>query len=230
MSDAGASRTHRRSLVVLTTVLLALVAFGATTQTWITVALPQSAVQTPTINVAGSDAATSVTAFGLVSLAAALAVSIAGRIGRWIIAAVLLAAGVGMAWASISILRDPAGAAAVAIGKAVGVSDGADATITVTGFPVVPAVSGVLLMFAAMWMLVVGRTWSSTRRYSASAPQGTAPEGTAPEAGGTQSGGTLGASEGGGAGTADMALENEAGTRDEIDSWDLLSRGQDPTR
>lgn len=225
MSDAGASRTHSRSLVVLTTVLLALAAFGATTQTWITVALPQSAVQTPPINVAGSDAATSVTAFGLVALAAALAVSIAGRMGRWIIAGVLLAAGVGMAWASIAILRDPAGAAAVAVGKAVGVPDGAGATIMVTGFPVVPAVAGVLLMVAAMWMLVVGRTWSSTRRYSASAPQGKAPQG-----GGTQSDGTLNASEAGDAGTQDAAHQDEAGTRDEIDSWDLLSRGQDPTR
>jgi hypothetical protein len=109
---------RRRGVVVLATVIAALAAFGSTTQTWLSVTLPQTAVQTPSIQVPGSDAATAVTAFALVGLAAALAASIAARIARWIIAIVLTVAGAGIVFSSLAVATDPAGSAAPAIGEA----------------------------------------------------------------------------------------------------------------
>ncbi|WP_035772108.1 Trp biosynthesis-associated membrane protein [Arthrobacter sp. Br18] len=161
MAADRALRFQRRGTVVMAIVLIALLAFGTTTQTWLTVDLPQDAVQTPSLNVAGSDAATPVTAFALVSLAGAFAVSIAGRIGRWLVAALLLVAGVGIAVVSLQVIRDPTAAAAV-------------------------------------WLALAGRSWGRTRRYDKN-PQAT-----------------------------DPARESAHGG--EIDSWDRLTHGEDPTR
>lgn len=193
-----AARFTRRGTVVMAIVLLALLAFGATTQTWLTVSLPQDAVQTPDLSVAGSDAATPVTAFALVSLAGALAVSIAGRIARWVVAALLLVAGAGITYVSLRVIGDPTAAAAPSIGEAIGISGGAGATVTATAMPWVAAVAGLLLAAAAIWLIIAGRSWGQTRRYEKN-PQGGPPaQGTA-----------------------------HAG---EIDSWDRLTHGEDPTR
>ncbi|MBG6184334.1 putative membrane protein (TIGR02234 family) [Arthrobacter sp. CAN_A214] len=193
-----AVRLKRRGTVVMAIVLMALLAFGTTTQTWLTVSLPQDAVQTPDLDVAGSDAATPVTAFALVSLAGAFAVSIAGRIARWVVAIILLVAGVGIAFVSLQVTGDPTAAAAPSIGEAIGISGGAGATVTTTAMPWVAAGAGLLLAAAAVWLIIAGRSWGQTRRYEKN-PQGAAP---AP-------------------GTA------HAG---EIDSWDRLTHGEDPTR
>ncbi len=204
MSTAASSRVWKRSTVVLVAVLLSLAAFGATTQTWLSIQLPQTAVKTPPIDVPGSDAATAVTAFALVGLAAALAISIAGRILGWVITVVLFVAGIGIAWSSAAIMSEPATAAQVAIGKAIGVTDSSAASISVTPFPLVALIAGSLLSVTAVWAAVAGRRWAASRRYSAQA--------------------------GGGPESQLSRDPHESGARDDIDSWDQLSHGQDPTR
>ncbi len=106
MSAGRPPRGQRRGTVVLVIVAVALLAFGTTTQTWLEVRLPEEAVQTPDLAVPGSEAATPVSAFALVALAAALAVSIAGRVARWFVAAILLIAGGGIV--ADSVLADEA--------------------------------------------------------------------------------------------------------------------------
>jgi uncharacterized membrane protein (TIGR02234 family) len=197
---AAAPRWRRKSTVVLGTVLLGAAAFGTTTQTWLDVVLPQAAVETPDIAVSGSDAATAVTAFAVVALAAALAASIAGKVARWVIAAVLLIAGVGITAASVSVVADPAQGAAGAVGKAIGVSNSAGADITLTAMPYLAAAAGVLIALAAVWLAVAARTWAVSRRYAAQPATG--------------------------------AAVKEKSTQppiDEIDSWDRLTKGEDPT-
>lgn len=191
---------RRRSSVVLATVLLALTTFGITTQTWLTVRFPQEAVQTPDLSIPGSDAATAVSAFALVALAAALAVSISGPVARWIIAAVVLAAGAGVAWNSFRVLTDPDSAAVPAIGEAIGVSSGSGASVTGSPLPWLAAAAGVLLMLAAVWIILAGRGWARSRRYESGHAAATSPGAPAT----THS--------------------------DGIDSWDALSKGEDPTR
>ncbi|KRF06261.1 hypothetical protein ASH00_08375 [Arthrobacter sp. Soil782] len=206
-SQSGApavSRTpalRRRGFLVLATVASALAAFGSTTQTWLSVALPQSGVQTPSIEVAGSDAATAVTAFALVGLAAALAASIAGRIARWIIAVILTVAGAGIALSSLAVATDPGSAAAPAIGESLGVTSQDGASVTATAMPWLAAVAGLLLVLCAVWLLIAGRGWQTARRYENR--QDSSP-------------------------TRNPQAKADTNA-DEIDSWDSLSRGEDPT-
>ncbi|MHA7208084.1 Trp biosynthesis-associated membrane protein [Arthrobacter sp. MDT1-65] len=272
-------RLTRRGVVVLGIVVLALVAFGSTTQTWLTVRLPQDAVQTPDLTIPGSDASTPVTAFALVALAAALAVSIAGRVARWIIAVILVLSGVGIVLSAAAVALDPSGAAEPAIGTAIGISGPAGAEATATALPWLAVAAGVLLVLAAPWVLLAGRTWGVNRRYDAGAARGVrAPAGglqpgapapstgdvapgvvppvgtdlgvtTDPGTGGSHpaaaDAGTPGRS-GAGAGPAEAdgasgkpeqpepsgqsPRSSRANTHaDEIDSWDELSRGNDPT-
>lgn len=199
MAESSTPRRQRKGTVVLATVLMALAAFGSTTQTWLTVTLPQDAVQTPVQQVPGSDAATSVTAFALVALAAALAGSISGRVARWVVAVILTAAGVGIVWTSAGILVDPSAAAVPVIGETIGISSASDAVVALTPMPWVAVAAGVLLIAAAAWMVASGRNWGRSRRYESAA-------------------------------AAPASTRETTAHADEIDSWDSLSKGEDPTR
>ncbi|MGN6440958.1 MAG: Trp biosynthesis-associated membrane protein [Arthrobacter sp.] len=190
----------RKSNVVLLITLLALAAFGTTTQTWMTATLDpnqvgQAAATQNAIQVQGSKAATTVTALALVALAGGLAAAIAGRIARWVITAIILLASAGVVTAAAMVLADPLAAAQGTIAGATGVS-GSQAHIEVTAFPVLAVVAGCLLALAALLILPASRYWKTRTKYDAPASAGSA----AP-----------------------------AGPVDEIDSWDRLSRGEDPT-
>lgn len=193
------SRWQRKSTVVMGSILASLAAFGATTQTWLNVRLPQSTVQTPDIDVAGSEAAIAVTALALVGLAAALAASIAGRIARIVIAVLLALAGAGIALSSYQVITDPAAAASSAIGEATG-QVGQSAEITSTMFPVLALAAGLLMAACAVWLVLAGRHWQASRKYSSATTR-----------------------------QADGSPSDRGGPVDEIDSWDQLSRGTDPT-
>ncbi len=107
-------RWARKSTLVLAIAALALAVFGTTTQTWLTVHLDpaqlgQAVNSQDGLQVQGSKAATTVTALALVALAGGLAASIAGRIARWIITALILLAAAGIVSAAAVVHRGPAG-------------------------------------------------------------------------------------------------------------------------
>jgi uncharacterized membrane protein (TIGR02234 family) len=194
----------RKSTLVLLIAVLALAVFGTTTQTWIIVSLDanqvgQVAGDQNSLPVQGSKAATTVTALALVALAGGLAASIAGKFARWVITAIIMLASVGIIAAAATVLADPLGAAQGSIAAATGVTGG-NAEVAVTAFPVLAVVSGALLALAALLIIPAGRHWKSRTKYDAAAS-------------GTPAGSTAAA----------------AGPVDEIDSWDRLSRGDDPT-
>ncbi len=194
----------RKSTLVLLIAVLALAVFGATTQTWITVSLDanqvgQVAGDQNTLPVQGSKAATAVTALAVVALAGGLAASIAGKLARWVIIALIVLASVGIIAAAATVLADPLGAAQGSIAAATGVTGG-HADVAVTAFPVLAIVAATLLALAALLIIPAGRHWKSRTKYDAAtygAPAGSAAAATGPV--------------------------------DEIDSWDRLSRGDDPT-
>lgn len=190
----------RKSSLVILTAVMALAVFGTTTQTWITVhldpaQLAQGANSREGLPVQGSKAATAVTALALVALAGGLAASIAGRVARWIITGIVAAAAAGIVAAAVTVLADPLSASQGAIAAATGVT-GSSAQVTVTAFPVLAIVAGVLLGLAALLIVPASRYWKTRTRYDAA---------TASRAGA------------------------HTGPADEIDSWDRLSRGDDPT-
>jgi uncharacterized membrane protein (TIGR02234 family) len=194
----------RKSTLVLLIAVLALGVFGTTTQNWITVTLdPNQVGQTAggqnALTVQGSKAATAVTALALVALAGGLAASIAGRIARWVITVIVVLAAAGIIAAAATVLADPLAAAQGSIAAATGVS-GSSAGAAVTAFPVIAVVVGILLALGALLIIPAGRYWKSRTKYD-------------------------GAAYGATAGSSATA----AGPVDEIDSWDRLSRGDDPT-
>lgn len=214
MADPGTAADHpgktgkkqpvpvwaRKSTLVMLITLLALAAFGTTTQTWMSATLDpnqvgQAGAAQNAIQVQGSKAATTVTALALVALAGGLAAAIAGRIARWVITAIIVLASAGVAAAAATVLADPLAAAQGSIAAATGVS-GSQAHVELTAFPVLAVVAGCLLVLAALLIVPASRYWKSRTKYDAPATAGAA----AP-----------------------------VGPVDEIDSWDRLSRGEDPT-
>ncbi|MET3905108.1 Trp biosynthesis-associated membrane protein [Paenarthrobacter sp. 4246] len=187
-------RWARKSTLVLATTILALVVFGATTQTWIEVSLDPTGASNSVLHVQGSKAATAVTALAVVALAGGLAASIAGKIARWIIAVLIVLSATGIILAAITVLLDPLGAAQGAIAAATGVSGG-QADAAPTAFPVAAIAAGALLALCAVALPLAGRHWTSRTKYDA--------------------------------GARGRKSSNEP--VDEIDSWDSLSRGEDPT-
>lgn len=193
-------RWARKSTLVLVIAALALAVFGTTTQTWLTVHLDPTQLG-PAVNsqdglqVQGSKAATTVTALALVALAGGLAASIAGRIARWIITAIILLAAAGIVGAAAIVLGDPQAAAQGSIAAATGIT-GSNVQVGVTVFPALAVVAGSLLGLSALAVVPAGRYWRTRTKYD------TAADGTA---------------------------ASPAGQSDEIDSWDRLSRGDDPT-
>ncbi|MFP3579361.1 Trp biosynthesis-associated membrane protein [Arthrobacter sp. fls2-241-R2A-200] len=189
-----APRWARKSMLVLAITVLAIAVFGASTQTWIEVQLDPAGASSSALHVQGNKAATAVTALALVALAGGLAASIAGRVARWIIAALITLSAVGIVAAVISVLVNPLGAAQGSIAGATGVSGG-QANVAPTAYPVIALVAGVLLAIIAVVLPLAGRYWKSRTKYDAG-PAGAGPT---------------------------------SGPVDEIDSWDRLSRGEDPT-
>ncbi|MGP0221502.1 MULTISPECIES: Trp biosynthesis-associated membrane protein [unclassified Paenarthrobacter] len=184
----------RKSTLVLATAILAFAVFGATTQTWIEVHLDPASTASSTLDVPGNKAATAVTALAIVALAGGLAASIAGKIARWIIAAIVVLSGAGIILAAVTVLADPLGAAQGSIAAATGVSGG-QAEVAATAFPVLAIVAAALLAVCGLLLPIAGRYWKARTKYDASS-RGAAP-------------------------TSEPV--------DEIDSWDRLSRGEDPT-
>ena len=197
---SGTPAWARKSTIVLLIAVLAMAVFGATTQTWLTVHLDPQQLGQPGaaqdgLQVQGSKAATTVTALALVALAGGLAASIAGRIARWIITAIVVLAAVGIIAAAATVLADPLAAAQGSIAAATGVA-GSTAEVSVTAFPVLAVVAGSLLALGGLLVIPAGRHWKTRTKYD------------------TQAAGSPAA---------------QAGPVDEIDSWDRLSRGDDPT-
>lgn len=190
----------RKPFLVMIIALTALAVVGTTTQTWITVHLDPAqlgqAVNTQDgLPVQGSKAATAVTALAIVALAGGLAASIAGRIARWIITGIIVAASAGILAAALTVLADPLAASQGVIAAATGVA-GSNVQVSVTAFPALAVVAGTMLGLSALLIIPASRYWKARTRFDAAAA------GTNPEA---------------------------SGPADEIDSWDRLSKGDDPT-
>lgn len=229
MSGTKAPRWSGKGRVVLLTIFSAAVVFASTTQTWLTVVLPEQAVPTPNLDIAGSDAATAVTALALVALAGAMAATIASRVGRFLIALIIFAAAAGIIASALSVATHPKDSAESQVADAIGII-GSSATTTVTVFPAVAIGGGVLLAASAVILVLAGRYWGRSKRFDTTAAPATGgPEGRGPA---QQDPVRRGAAQQdpvrrGAPGQSAAQAGNEPA--DEIDSWDQLSRGKDPT-
>lgn len=192
--------------VTIAALLGALLVLAAATQTWIHVVPTSSSVRLPEIDISGNDAATSVTALSVAALAAAAAATIARILGRRIIGAILVLAGAGMAFATISVLSNIQGAAATKVGETLGQSI-VDGSYTQTFWPYLAIVGAVIAALAGVAMIFRAGKWAVDRRHTQGEPSGSKAKGER--------------------NAASSSPKNEEW--DDIDSWDRLSRGDDPT-
>lgn len=199
----------RRRTAVLWAIAAGAAVLGTGAQTWIQ-ATDLTGLPGTVVTTSGNQAAAVVPAMALVGMASGVALSMARRVGRVVTSVLLVLAGVTTAGAAARAALSPADAATAQVSAATGTTAEAGA-YAVTAWPWLTLAAGVLLAACGIAVLVLGRGWRANRRYdtatagsAATAATGAGPAGTDPAA----------------------AAENRI---DEIDAWDELSRGEDPT-
>ncbi|WP_170228559.1 Trp biosynthesis-associated membrane protein [Nesterenkonia populi] len=191
-------RLTRRNLV-LAALAAGGILFAATTQTWV---LAEGLGETSAVQEAvipGTEISDLVTAMALVGLAGALAVSIARRVLRYVIAAVLLGAGVLALVQIVGVILDPAGASLAALGETTGTTEPAESYDLGVAVYAAAAGAGLMVLCGAALLAVVGR-WQdakASKKYSRTA--------------------------------SSSPGEADGEEPDEFDLWDGLSQGDDPT-
>ena len=209
---------RRTAPAVLVTLLCALALFATTTATWIHADVTTS-LQSVTVDVPGSDAAPAVTALGLVAAVAAVASALGGRVLRTIVGAVVVLAGIGAVIAVLAVTGDPRAAAQPTVGARTGVINEGGA-YALTAWPWAAVAAAVLLALCGVWLAVVAQRVRrrNTQRYDRAAIAGTV--GTAATAAALDPRG----------GEAPAGETQAAEHADDIDTWDALTRGEDPTQ
>ena len=190
-----------RSLAVMAMLAAGAISVIASTQTWIDVTLDDGAQQT--IAVAGADALPVLTPLSLAALALGAALSIVGPVLRYLfgVLGILIAVLVGIGTAQL-LFATPVSATAAAVTEATGIS-GTDAVASlVTTLSLTPWPAVTLLAQVVLAAAAVF-TLVTARRWASGASR-------------------------------KYRTAEEAGTatgrpHDAIDSWDDLSRGDDPT-
>lgn len=204
-----------KSPLLLTALVLSVLLFGSASMTWfhVTVASP---VQDVEVTVRGTDASPAVPALALVTAAAALALSIAGQVLRWVVASVIPLSAVGVLIAMVSVITDPVLATETVVGETAGII-GTNADPDMTVMPWLSVVLAGLLLAVGAWMLLCLPQWRSPstskyqRRREAAAPD-------APVSDGSRDGGDQ-----------HRVRDPDAVRRDGIEAWDAFSEGDDPT-
>ncbi|MFJ6652284.1 Trp biosynthesis-associated membrane protein [Microbacterium sp. NPDC091313] len=197
-------RRRARLLAVLATLVAGVVGVIAATQTWVSVTLDDGAGQA--LEVPGSSALPVLTPLSLAVLALGAALSIVGVALRYVFAVLSAVIAVVLGWLAGTIaVAVPVTATASTVTAATGIAglDGvADliASASATPWPAVTAIAQLLLAAAAVLTLVTARSWRS------------------------------GASRKYDAATPSGSPADASRPHDAIDSWDDLSRGDDPTR
>lgn len=189
----------RRRTVVVGALVAGALVLATAGQTWVHATGLDGGV-VQEARASGRQAAPVAAAMALVVMAAALALTTARRLGARLVGVLMALAGVVVASTAVTAALDPVATAASAVAQATGTTAPA-ADYAVTAWPWVAAVGGLLAVTMGLLALVAGGRWTQSRRYEAPAA---VDADTAPGA-------------------------SPRGTVDQMDAWDSLSRGDDPT-
>lgn len=190
--------------VVLALSLGALLVLSAWTQVWFVFSISEGAAASD-VTVAGTESRPLVSALAIGALAAIGAIFLAGPVARILILVTTVVIGASGLGAVTSAMADPAGAALSSLSSVLGVVDISAVTQAVTGVSTTPwpwmAVIGFsLLLVSALFGIVATRRWGNPTRRF-----------NRPEI------------------VTSLASQQTTHIADG-DSWDSLSRGEDPTR
>ncbi|HEX5331779.1 MAG TPA: Trp biosynthesis-associated membrane protein [Cellulomonas sp.] len=168
------SEGSRRGRWVVTLLVAAAATAGSTVPAWFRVTGSSALAGDVEVAVSGGQAAPAVLAAAVVLLAAAAAVGLVGRVGRWVVVAVVAAAGVVVLASVAGVLRDPDPVATVAVAAATGVTALAG-PVSSTPWPWFACVLGVLDGLVALGLARASARWGATsRRHEPAASAATA--------------------------------------------------------
>lgn len=158
-----------RLIVILPGIVVAGLVVLTWTQPWFELVLTTGA----RLSVPGQSAAPALSALGLASLALMGALSIAGRGIRIGLGALEAAIGVAVIVVAVGVITDPAAASGSTITAATAVSGPESiaaliASATMSAFPVLAVVAGVLTTLVGAAVVLTGRRWPGpTKKYEA---------------------------------------------------------------
>lgn len=160
-----------RTASILSGLVLAAVALIGWSQSWFVVTLTGSFDGHPALEVGGDVGAPAVAALALASAAGLAAMAIAGPFFRSVLAVLQVLLGASVALSAALAFAAPVSAVGSTVTEATGL-EGTDAvspligSLSVTAWPFVVLIAGVLLAILGVGILITGRAWpGSGRRY-----------------------------------------------------------------
>lgn len=168
--------TNRRR-AILVVLGLALAALASGVPVWMRTAGSTALQGFVPVQVTGTQAAPAVPAAALVLLAAGIAIGLAGRIGRWVVVGSVVLSGLLVVASAVSALTEPGPAARSVVAAATGV-DTLATPVTLTAWPTIALVVGVLVLVAGAWLGATSRRWArpSERHDAGHGPTRPAPD------------------------------------------------------
>ncbi|WP_308468816.1 Trp biosynthesis-associated membrane protein [Rathayibacter soli] len=219
--------------IVLVIIAASALALLAATQTWYTVQLTADANHSAGIDVPGSMAAPALTALSIAGLALALALAISGRLGRIVLTVLGLLVGGSVILSAVTAIANPPATVIATVTKATGIAGETSVTrligsVDASFWPVAALIGGILIVLAGLAVAITGHRWpSSSHRYDSVRFVATDAEADPDRDARSDAAGGAGSS----GSTAHPERPPAANARDAaIDTWDDLSRGEDPTR
>jgi hypothetical protein len=206
-----------RSRAVLALLGLGILVIFASGRPWLTVQAHTALDSGVVIYVRGTSAAPAAISAGFVIAAAALALSLAGRVARWVALGMAGAAGGLLLASALDVARNPHPAAIAAVTESTGVSDLSAPSDLSSGLTF-SATLGVLVIIVSVVIALAARTWTRTARHDRAQHEAAVRDATAPDLTDPPE-----ISD-----TPDIA--DTPGFLDPHSAWDALSRGSDPSR
>lgn len=148
------------------------VALYSATQVWVSLSLAEGAAAFGQLDVTGQQVNQSLSPVAIAALAAALALTIAGKAFRRVLGVLVLLLGVGLGMISVAVMGDPAAAVAGRLAEATGLAGSAQAglvtSVALSPMAIVTLVAGALLALLGLLVLLLGGRWKTAgRKYEA---------------------------------------------------------------
>ena len=167
--DAGVrGRRVGRGRAILVVLVTAGVVFAVAAPAWVRAVGSTALVAHVPVAISGTRASTAVGAAALVLLAAGGALSLVGRAGRWVVAVVVIAAGILVAGSALAVIVDPIPVATAAVAEQTG-AGALSGAVRLTVFPYLATVVGVVVVAVGGFVARVSGAWATSARHDVTA-------------------------------------------------------------
>ena len=204
-----------KSMSLLAAIVLSAMVLIGWSQTWFVFDVSFAEGQSRPLDISGQQVASALSALGLTGFALTAALSLAGILLRRILGILLFLLGVGIFFATIAPWADPISAAAPALTALSAISDVETLrtfvlSTSTTAWPGVSAVMGLLFLPLGILIFFTAGKWgTASRKFERTSKKAASPTSSL--------------------GVADAPAQMEDVSAQNIDAWDALSHGDDPT-